>query len=653
MVSEYYVAPWGSDYNPGSFEFPFKSIQAAVDTTAGKGRTIYLREGVYDVSEGSYRTEQGAAGIHIEGWKGGLPDAPLAIAAYRDEQPVLDSTQVAPGQVGVFLKDVENVDIVGLEIHSAKSHGLEVVNGKNIDIVDNISHSNQGSGIGVRGYMADAEGSGDTEKRSEDVRIEGNYVFRNMLDNSGDHKGETVWGGALFVRHAADVSILDNHVYENYGEGLIVVQTTDANVDLNTAYDNFSVNVYLDNASKSNVANNLIYTTDNEEFFRMDETGHACPASNIGIANEDYNNIENPELYYQDENTIRNNVLINGSHGLFYGTYAGLHSHSLESKKGFKNSRIVHNTLYNPEHSFLKIDGDLETENVEVSNNIFFEPEGDGLMTDIDGNHGFTFNHNLWHGSGQFGGSAGSEGVFTATDVTENPQLVAPGSTRLEDYQLLPGSAAVDAAGEVSGMSSLDGAGDIGAFELDVSDRQVPAIDDRFLLDLRTVDLDGDGEVDEQVGLSLSDVRSDGVYENTVGFYTVEDESGAVFDLETDRLIGPGETGYARAALERRLENILLRRHSVDAIKRAAGGQILAPYIISNGTVDEVLAQSRWTERGAEGSPKAYFAFTEANLDGAVHVGGSANRLWFEDLWGGGDRDFADFAVSVDVVAFG
>ena len=126
-----------------------------------------------------------------------------------------------------------------------------------------------------------------------------------------------------------------------------------------------------------------------------------------------------------------------------------------------------------------------------------------------------------------------------------------------------------------------------------------------------------------------------------------------MFDLETDRLIGPGETGYARAALERRLENILLRRHSVDATKGAAGGQILAPYIISNGTVDEVLAQSRWTERGAEGSPKAYFAFTEANLDGAVHVGGSANRLWFEDLWGGGDRDFADFAVSVDVVAFG
>ena len=49
------------------------------------------------------------------------------------------------------------------------------------------------------------------------------------------------------------------------------------------------------------------------------------------------------------------------------------------------------------------------------------------------------------------------------------------------------------------------------------------------------------------------------------------------------------------------------------------------------------------------GNPLAYFAFVNANPDKVDHIRGiGASKVGFEDLFGGGDRDFNDIILQVN-----
>ncbi len=461
-MKAYYVSPTGNDSYAGTLDWPFKTIQKAIAQTAGESKTIYLRGGSYDLREEAEQSKQTVAGLYIEGnWHVGSTSASLTIQPYQDESPVLEGSRLAPGSVGIFLKDVQNVDIKGLEIYSAKSHGIEVVNAKNVNILDNVVHSNQGSGIGVRGYLSDTEGNGGTAQRSEHIRIERNEVRHNVLDNSGAQKGQQNWGGAVYIRHTAHASIANNQVYENYGEGIIAVQSHEVAIDNNTVHDNYSVNVYLDNASNATVKNNFIYTAGNETFFR--DKGEAVrPAIGISLANEVYDNVEDPSLYYLNNIAVSNNILVGGLTGLYYGTYGGKHSHVSTSQKGLKNAYITNNTIYNPQLSFVGLDSDPEIENVEFSNNIFSKTDGTVHPAEIESKQGLRFSHNLWDVRDR----AIEDSILSPNDVIAAPMLANPGGLNPQDYQLQPGSPAIDAGKVVVGITdSAVGRPDIGAVE--------------------------------------------------------------------------------------------------------------------------------------------------------------------------------------------
>jgi len=465
-MKTYYVSPTGNDSYAGTLDWPFKTIQKAIAQTAGESKTIYLRGGRYDLREEAEQSNQTAAGLYIQGnWHVGSPSASLTIQPYQNESPVLDGSRLSPGSIGIFLKDVQNVDIKGLEISAAKSHGIEVVNANNVSILDNVVHSSQGSGIGVRGYVSDAEENGATAQRSENIRIERNEVRHNVLDNSGEQKGQQNWGGAIYVRHAAHASIANNQVYENYGEGIIAVQSHEVTIDNNTVYDNYSVNVYLDNASNATVENNFIYTAGNEDFFR-DNGDTAHPAIGIGLANEVYDNVENPSLYYLNNISVNNNILVGGVTGLQYGTYGGKHSHVSTSQKGLKNAYITNNTIYNPQLSFVGLNSDPETENVEFSNNIFSKADGTVHPAKIESKQGLQFTHNLW----DVGNRAINDDILGPNDVVAAPMLANPGGLNPWDYQLQPGSPAIDAGKVVAGITDgAVGRPDIGAIEFGTS----------------------------------------------------------------------------------------------------------------------------------------------------------------------------------------
>ncbi|MBM0105004.1 carbohydrate-binding protein [Steroidobacter sp. S1-65] len=81
---DYYVAPGGSNSNPGTIDRPFASLQKAIDV-AQPGDLVYVRGGVYNITNPAIPS----AGINF--WKSGSSDGNrIRYFAYPGERPVLD-----------------------------------------------------------------------------------------------------------------------------------------------------------------------------------------------------------------------------------------------------------------------------------------------------------------------------------------------------------------------------------------------------------------------------------------------------------------------------------------------------------------------------------------------------------------------------------
>ena len=136
------------------------------------------------------------------------------------------------------------------------------------------------------------------------------------------------------------------------------------------------------------------------------------------------------------------------------------------------------------------------------------------------------------------------------------------------------------------------------------------------------------------------EVLSEAAYNNSVGFYIVENEQGVVTDPVTGQSFSPGELGYAQAALQQRI-NLDINNNTGNLATQLEGGAILAPYIIANSTVEEFLAQNPNNQQGQD--PLAYFAYLGANPDRVDHIRLLGdNSFGFEDKADSSDRDYND-----------
>lgn len=82
-MTEFYVAPDGSDRNPGTVAAPFATLEAAREAIRGRGSreaiTVWLRGGVY------HRTES----FRLSAEDSGTAEAPIVYRAYPEEEPRL------------------------------------------------------------------------------------------------------------------------------------------------------------------------------------------------------------------------------------------------------------------------------------------------------------------------------------------------------------------------------------------------------------------------------------------------------------------------------------------------------------------------------------------------------------------------------------
>ncbi|MEM9923208.1 MAG: DUF4114 domain-containing protein [Cyanobacteria bacterium P01_D01_bin.50] len=167
------------------------------------------------------------------------------------------------------------------------------------------------------------------------------------------------------------------------------------------------------------------------------------------------------------------------------------------------------------------------------------------------------------------------------------------------------------------------------------------------LLDLTEIDLNGDNQIDETVAVNFSDITSEAGYNNSIGYYAIANINGAVKDSLTGELINPEDEGYAKAALNQRVEDLELRRDTGNLTDELSTGVLLVPFLIANGTVEEWIETNSNNENGND--PIAYFSFLGANPDNQTHIRQVGNELQFEDLFGGGDNDFNDFVTEFNI----
>ncbi len=174
-------------------------------------------------------------------------------------------------------------------------------------------------------------------------------------------------------------------------------------------------------------------------------------------------------------------------------------------------------------------------------------------------------------------------------------------------------------------IATLEASGENEIFTTDVDGTTIEIIDLRGFTDKATVNFTISREAD---------------FDNEVYFYKVDDINGSVGGVEV------GDEGYMAAALS----NLVSPEFSISDDNTESGsfefsaGSIVVPVIIADGNLSEALS----------GAAEVYFPYLGANSDDGNfdHIKLlDSNTFGFEDLPGGGDKDFNDIVIKIDSIA--
>ena len=399
-AADYHVATSGNDGAPGSRQQPFRSIARALAVASDPGDSVIVRRGTYPQQRPLYVGNSGAAGKLI------------TLRAEKGEEVIIDGTGTPEGSA-LILVNAHHVRIEGLTLRNAKDNGITIWGPgsriHHVEVVGNTISRCYKSGI----YTANNRPADPVS----DILIEGNTVYDCVLMN--ERREKFSWAFGLGAGPSRRVTIRNNTVYRNHGEGIGFYLSDQGVAEGNVVYDNFSVNLYLDNATRMRVERNFVYSTGDRTFFRFSQ-----PAAGIQIANENYP-FSNPS----SDNVIVNNILVGNLNGISYANY--------QAGGGLRNTLIAHNTCYGATGSVLKIQPDRGHRNSRIVNNIFVAVDG-GRITEVgESLPGVEFGSNLW-----FGGTP-QESVRGKGDVFRDPLFVKAGAVDPQGYQIRKGSVAV------------------------------------------------------------------------------------------------------------------------------------------------------------------------------------------------------------------
>ncbi len=168
------------------------------------------------------------------------------------------------------------------------------------------------------------------------------------------------------------------------------------------------------------------------------------------------------------------------------------------------------------------------------------------------------------------------------------------------------------------------------------------------LAEANTIDLS------EYIGKTLkTDITttSSAAYTNNIGFYVVEDAIGTI-KLADGSTLKPGDANYAIEAIKNALTNSLQAAQADTKLGQdIVGGRIYAPVVIAQGSLTDFVSKNPSNAGGAN-DIHAYFNYIGANSDNFDHFKLLGNNTFgVEDMYGGGDKDFNDLVVNMNIKA--
>jgi RHS repeat-associated protein len=144
-------------------------------------------------------------------------------------------------------------------------------------------------------------------------------------------------------------------------------------------------------------------------------------------------------------------------------------------------------------------------------------------------------------------------------------------------------------------------------------------------------------------------IYREAAYNNNIYFYAIQNETGSILDGTTT--LKPTDSGYLQAALHNAIAEVNLSTPNQTTTTTTATlnkGLLLAPIIVVNSTKNALLDNNPFND------PAAYTPFILGNSDKVDHIRLLGdNTFGFEDLAGGGDMDYNDVIVKVNLQSIG
>lgn len=155
------------------------------------------------------------------------------------------------------------------------------------------------------------------------------------------------------------------------------------------------------------------------------------------------------------------------------------------------------------------------------------------------------------------------------------------------------------------------------------------------------------GQPGQEVQLTAKVIQRRAFFKNEFGLFWVDDpDTGSINGLT------PGQSGYAKAALGRRLLTVTAQADENTA--SLPSQKWITGYLIQNGTTKDFLDNNPNNDPNKQ--PIAFFPFKEANPDKTEHLISQkipqGIQLAWEDVRSGGDQDFDDLVISLTLPLF-
>jgi len=368
----FYVAPTGSDSNPGTSAAPWLTIQHAASTVPA-GSTVYVEAGTYNESINVTVSGTSSAPITFTGESGAIVTGTGLTPSTSQTQGLWNIGSATPAGV-----DVNYVTIQGFTIEnyttsnanacpagiwvSGASNGIQILN----NTITNITTTSEknGNAFGIAAYGTEAAAinglviSGNTvyglkTGNSETVNVDGNvtnFTISNNIIHDNDNIGIDAIGGEGVGPSGSDYArygeISGNTVYNisainNAGEGnqydadgiycdtcayVVIERNLVRNCDLNIEVASEHSGKYSQYVA---VRNNLVYNANSVGISIGGYASNVGGSQYVAIVNntlfeDDTQNTGSGELqvqYHATNNVFENNVVYATSQGLFINNY--------------------------------------------------------------------------------------------------------------------------------------------------------------------------------------------------------------------------------------------------------------------------------------------------------------------------------------------